>query len=276
MALFRFRNWKVDGRCPALSSWKMAPCGVRYFNGHVFAFSFLKHDAGFAHYQMTLRPWLAFLRQRRNNCIFHGKTRRADPPHPRRLPDARLADPPARPRCADERAVQFAEDDHNYLHRRWEAQGGPTGTNIARMATPWCCAATAGRPTRPMAAGISPGKAGVAYPCGVWAVNRQPPDDPEPLHRGELRLQDSPPPDGRRVIPQRPGPGCRRWKSTTMPALTASGTPPTGMRSPDGAWKPTRPAPSTSRPKATPTPSSPAAATSGRPLRHPGHRQRSG
>ena len=33
-----------------------------------------KHDAGFAHYQMTLRPWLAFLRQRRNNCIFHGKT----------------------------------------------------------------------------------------------------------------------------------------------------------------------------------------------------------
>ncbi len=47
---------------------------VRYFNGYVFDFRFLKHDAGFAHYQMTLRPWLAFLRQRRNNCIFHGKT----------------------------------------------------------------------------------------------------------------------------------------------------------------------------------------------------------
>ena len=97
---------------------------VRYFNGYVFDFRFLKHDAGFAHYQMTLRPWLAFLRQRRNNCIFHGKTLEEQTHHildaypmhdwqTRQLgPDAPMSD-----------AVQFAEDDHNYLHRRWEAQG---------------------------------------------------------------------------------------------------------------------------------------------------------
>lgn len=97
---------------------------IRYFNGHVFTFSFIRYDAGFAHYQMILRPWLAFLRQRRNNFIFHGRTLEEQSHHildaypmhdwqTRQLgPDAPMTD-----------AVQFAEDDHNYLHRRWEAQG---------------------------------------------------------------------------------------------------------------------------------------------------------
>lgn len=97
---------------------------LRYFNGHVFAFRFVKHDAGFAYYEMILRPWLAFLRQRRNNFIFHGKTLEeqshlildAYPMHDwqtRQLgPDAPMTD-----------AVQFDESDHNYLHRRWEAKG---------------------------------------------------------------------------------------------------------------------------------------------------------
>jgi hypothetical protein len=27
--LLRLRNWNTDGRCAALSSWKIAPCGLR-------------------------------------------------------------------------------------------------------------------------------------------------------------------------------------------------------------------------------------------------------
>lgn len=97
---------------------------LRYFNGHVFEFGFVRHDAGFSYYRMVLRPWLAFLHQRRNNFIFHGKTLEeqsrhileACPMHDWRIrelgPDEVMTD-----------AVQFDESDHNYLHRRWEAQG---------------------------------------------------------------------------------------------------------------------------------------------------------
>ena len=52
---------------------------VRYFNGQCVRLQLPKHDAGFAHYQMTCDPGWPSFRQRRNNCIFHGKTpRRAD------------------------------------------------------------------------------------------------------------------------------------------------------------------------------------------------------
>ena len=177
---------------------------VRYFNGHVFAFSFLKHDAGFAHYQMTLRPWLAFLRQRRNNCIFHGKTLEEQTHHildaypmhdwqTRQLgPDAPMSD-----------AVQFAEDDHNYLHRRWEAQGW-TYWYEHRQDGHTLVLCGDSREADPADGGghlTWEGRSGVT-PLRRLGVNRQPPDDPEPLQRGELRLQDSPPPDGLRAIPQ--------------------------------------------------------------------------
>ena len=43
---------------------------VRYFNGYVFAFQFVRNDSGFCYYEMRLRPWLAFLRHRRNCRLF--------------------------------------------------------------------------------------------------------------------------------------------------------------------------------------------------------------
>lgn len=48
---------------------------VRYFNGYVFDFRFIKHDAGFSYYDLVPLPWLAFLRYRRDNYLFHGKIR---------------------------------------------------------------------------------------------------------------------------------------------------------------------------------------------------------
>jgi len=47
---------------------------LRYFNGHVFEFRFLRTDGGFAFYEMVLEPWLSHLRLRHNNVAFHGKT----------------------------------------------------------------------------------------------------------------------------------------------------------------------------------------------------------
>jgi len=45
---------------------------LRYFNGHVFEFRFLRTDGGFACYEMVLEPWLAHLHLRQNNKAFHG------------------------------------------------------------------------------------------------------------------------------------------------------------------------------------------------------------
>ena len=47
---------------------------LRYFNGHIFEFRFLRTDGGFAFYEMMLEPWLSHLRLRHNNVAFHGKT----------------------------------------------------------------------------------------------------------------------------------------------------------------------------------------------------------
>ena len=97
---------------------------LRYFSGHVFDFRFIKNDGGFAYYQMLLLPWMAFLRRRRDNYLFHRKTVREQTEltfadydmadwAPRHLgPDPQMTD-----------ACQFNETDHNYLHRRWEALG---------------------------------------------------------------------------------------------------------------------------------------------------------
>src|SRR5471032_32812 len=43
---------------------------LRYFNGYVFVFRFVKTDGGFAFYQMELKPWLAFLRLRQDCRTF--------------------------------------------------------------------------------------------------------------------------------------------------------------------------------------------------------------
>ncbi|MDC6256490.1 contractile injection system protein, VgrG/Pvc8 family [Ralstonia solanacearum] len=74
----------------------------RYFNGYVFDFRFVKNDAGFSYYDMVLLPWLAFLRYRRDNYLFHG---RSDRHHLRRLRRARLEDQGPGRRSADDRCV---------------------------------------------------------------------------------------------------------------------------------------------------------------------------
>ena len=47
---------------------------LRYFNGHITEFRFLRTDGGFAFYRMVLEPWLAFARLRKDCVSFHGKT----------------------------------------------------------------------------------------------------------------------------------------------------------------------------------------------------------
>ena len=97
---------------------------MRYFNGHVFDFRLVKVDGGFAYYDMILLPWLAFLRLRKDNYIFHGKsvedqTKDIFSDYQAQDWDAlALGDDPI---MTD--AVQFDETDYNYLHRRWEMRG---------------------------------------------------------------------------------------------------------------------------------------------------------
>jgi type VI secretion system secreted protein VgrG len=49
---------------------------VRFFNGYVFQFQLVKTDGSMAFYSMVLKPWLAYLRIRKDNYLFHGKTLR--------------------------------------------------------------------------------------------------------------------------------------------------------------------------------------------------------
>ncbi|MFS2215049.1 type VI secretion system Vgr family protein [Telluria sp. Tellsp104] len=97
---------------------------LRYFNGYVTEFRFLRADGGFAFYHMVLEPWLAFAKLRKDNVSFHGKSvielteltfaryRQADwnPVIVGQYP---------RMTCAN----QYDETDYNHLHRRWEELG---------------------------------------------------------------------------------------------------------------------------------------------------------
>jgi type VI secretion system secreted protein VgrG len=97
---------------------------LRYFNGYVTEFRFIRADGGFAFYQMALEPWLAFARLRKDNVSFHGKSvielteltfahyRQADW-------RTHIVDELPRMTCAN----QYDETDYNHLHRRWEAHG---------------------------------------------------------------------------------------------------------------------------------------------------------
>ena len=98
---------------------------LRYFNGYVFEFGLVRTDGAVAFYSMLLRPWLAYLKLRKDSYIFHDTTVRDQTAsvfadygtHPDW--DCRLG----RPELRMTMACQFNEDDHNYLHRRWEAAG---------------------------------------------------------------------------------------------------------------------------------------------------------
>jgi type VI secretion system secreted protein VgrG len=97
---------------------------LRYFNGYVTEFRFLRTDGGFAVYQMVLEPWLAFTRLRKDNVSFHGKSVREITEET--LKQYRQADWHMNTVGEDPRltvANQHNETDFNHLHRRWEARG---------------------------------------------------------------------------------------------------------------------------------------------------------
>ena len=96
---------------------------LRYFNGYITEFRFLRSDGGFAFYKMVLEPWLAFARLRKDSRSFHNKNvleiteetlkhyRQADW-HMYKIDESKLTV-----------ANQYNETDYNHLHRRWEALG---------------------------------------------------------------------------------------------------------------------------------------------------------
>lgn len=97
---------------------------LRYFNGYVTEFRFLRADGGFAFYQMVLEPWLAFARLRQDNVAFHHKSVReiTDLTLERyRQADWHMHSHEDDPRLTY--ACQYNETDFNHLHRRWEARG---------------------------------------------------------------------------------------------------------------------------------------------------------
>ena len=97
---------------------------LRYFNGYVFEFRLLRADGGLVFYELVLRPWLSYLKLRRDHYLFHDKSLLGQS-------DDILADYPLRdvefringedPAYTD--ACQYGETDYNYLHRRWEQHG---------------------------------------------------------------------------------------------------------------------------------------------------------
>lgn len=97
---------------------------LRYFNGYVTEFRFLRTDGGFAFYCMVLEPWLAFTRLRKDSVSFHGKSVREITEET--LKHYRQADWHMHTFEDDPRltvANQHNETDFNHLHRRWEARG---------------------------------------------------------------------------------------------------------------------------------------------------------
>ena len=96
---------------------------LRYFNGYITEFRFLRTDGGFVFYQMILEPWLAFARLRKDNVSFHNKTVREITEET--LRHYRQADWHIHPVDYSKLTVanQYNETDYNHLHRRWEALG---------------------------------------------------------------------------------------------------------------------------------------------------------
>jgi len=97
---------------------------LRYFNGYITEFRFLRSDGGFAFYQMVFEPWLAFARLRKDCVSFQNKTVREITEGT--LKHYRQADWDMRLTGEDPQltiANQYNETDYNHLHRRWEALG---------------------------------------------------------------------------------------------------------------------------------------------------------
>lgn len=97
---------------------------LRYFNGYITEFRFLRSDGGFAFYEMVFEPWLAFARLRKDCMSFHNKTVREITEQT--FKHYRQADWHIHLTGDDPKltvANQYNETDYNHLHRRWEALG---------------------------------------------------------------------------------------------------------------------------------------------------------
>jgi type VI secretion system secreted protein VgrG len=97
---------------------------LRYFNGYVTEFRFLRADGGFAFYHMVLEPWLAFTKLRKDNVSFHGKsvieiTELTFAHYRQKDWNPLIVGEYPRMTCAN----QYDETDYNHLHRRWEELG---------------------------------------------------------------------------------------------------------------------------------------------------------
>ena len=97
---------------------------LRYFNGYITEFRFLRSDGGFAFYKMVLEPWLAFARLRKDSKSFHNKnvlniTEETLRHYPQAEWDMTLTGDDPQLTVAN----QYNETDYNHLHRRWEALG---------------------------------------------------------------------------------------------------------------------------------------------------------
>jgi type VI secretion system secreted protein VgrG len=97
---------------------------LRYFNGYVTGFRLLRTDGGFVFYEMTVEPWMAFLRLRHNNAAFHDLngidiTGRIVEQYLKHDWRHRLTGRDAEVTYT----CQYGESDHNFLHRQWEARG---------------------------------------------------------------------------------------------------------------------------------------------------------
>ena len=97
---------------------------LRYFNGYVTEFRFVRTDGGFAYYSMVLEPWLAFARLRKDNVSFQNRSvielteATFDHYQTRDWKTCLYGDDP-KLTCAN----QYNETDYNHLHRRWEDLG---------------------------------------------------------------------------------------------------------------------------------------------------------
>jgi type VI secretion system secreted protein VgrG len=97
---------------------------LRYFNGYVTEFRFLRADGGFAFYHMVLEPWLAFTKLRKDNVSFHGKsvieiTELTFAHYRQKDWNPLIVGEFPRLTCAN----QYDETDYNHMHRRWEEFG---------------------------------------------------------------------------------------------------------------------------------------------------------
>jgi type VI secretion system secreted protein VgrG len=97
---------------------------LRYFNGYVSEFRFMRTDGGFAFYRMILEPWLAFAKLRTDCVSFQDKsvleiTEQTFARYQQQDWKPMLCEKPKRITCAN----QHNETDYNHLHRRWEAAG---------------------------------------------------------------------------------------------------------------------------------------------------------